>query len=522
MAIEVDIDGSGTIDILYGGTNASTAAGARVNLGLGTAATLNVGTSGNQIVQLDSSGRLPAVDGSQLLNVQGTGGEVTEAPVDSVNGQTGIVVLNADNIGDGVVNIIPTATQESNWDAAFNHSQTTHAPANAEQNVQPDWNATSGDAFILNKPSLGSAALQDVGTEAGTVAAGNDPRFSDIGSGFNMPEGMVLVMLNTYVDTQPKIDAILSEYNITADQLLMYTPGEVLSRASMAITTSFDNIDLALLHGDLVPVPMYSDTTVENLMLVLRHGGTLGVEAMESELYLDSFLLSTGTSPDLPAPDKVTVGVFVESISLDGTLFANGMLSAVTVDSTQLTSAGGTFTVASMSSTTSMDTPTISEPAAAVIEGFEAASFPGTWSTGVGYVGDSGYTFSKVGGDAVSISDDNPDPYAGTQFAAMNYDSYVNGWVSMKIASYTGSGPISLWLAIGSTPSSSETGTLRFRKGTSTTDLATITGIKTATYTQYTWYNFNVDVGAFNNEDLVLYWSGGSNYLRICLDQITL
>lgn len=40
--------------------------------------------------------------------------------------------------------------------AAYDHSQTAHAPATAEQNVQADWNeADSGsDAYIVNKPSL--------------------------------------------------------------------------------------------------------------------------------------------------------------------------------------------------------------------------------------------------------------------------------------------------------------------------------------------------------------------------------
>jgi hypothetical protein len=49
----------------------------------------------------------------------------------------------------------------------------------AEVNVNPDWNATSGDAQILNKPTLGTAAALDVGTTAGTVAAGDDARFHD-------------------------------------------------------------------------------------------------------------------------------------------------------------------------------------------------------------------------------------------------------------------------------------------------------------------------------------------------------
>jgi hypothetical protein len=42
---------------------------ARTNLGLGTAAVEDVGTGNNNIVQLDGSSRLPAVDGSQLTNL---------------------------------------------------------------------------------------------------------------------------------------------------------------------------------------------------------------------------------------------------------------------------------------------------------------------------------------------------------------------------------------------------------------------------------------------------------------------
>ena len=50
------------------------AATARTNLSLGTVATLDVGTSANNVVQLDGSSRLPAVDGSQLTNLPGGGG----------------------------------------------------------------------------------------------------------------------------------------------------------------------------------------------------------------------------------------------------------------------------------------------------------------------------------------------------------------------------------------------------------------------------------------------------------------
>lgn len=42
--------------------------------GLGTASTQDVGTSANNVVQLDASSRLPAVDGSQLINLPSSGG----------------------------------------------------------------------------------------------------------------------------------------------------------------------------------------------------------------------------------------------------------------------------------------------------------------------------------------------------------------------------------------------------------------------------------------------------------------
>lgn len=57
----------------FGATLASAAdaAAARTALALGTAALYNVGTSANNIVQLDGSARLPAVDGSQLTGISG-------------------------------------------------------------------------------------------------------------------------------------------------------------------------------------------------------------------------------------------------------------------------------------------------------------------------------------------------------------------------------------------------------------------------------------------------------------------
>ena len=50
---------------------------------LGTAAALNVGTSANNVVQLDGTAKLPAVDGSQLTNLPGGGGSAPSVTVPS-------------------------------------------------------------------------------------------------------------------------------------------------------------------------------------------------------------------------------------------------------------------------------------------------------------------------------------------------------------------------------------------------------------------------------------------------------
>ena len=53
-----------------------------------------------------------------------------------------------------------TTTQEQQITTAYNHSQSAHAPANAEQNVQSNWAETniSSDAYIKNKPILSTVA----------------------------------------------------------------------------------------------------------------------------------------------------------------------------------------------------------------------------------------------------------------------------------------------------------------------------------------------------------------------------
>lgn len=57
-----------------------------------------------------------------------------------------------------------TVALKANYDTAYQHSQASHAPADAEKNVQADWNVedTNSDAYIQNKPTIPKAVTKTV------------------------------------------------------------------------------------------------------------------------------------------------------------------------------------------------------------------------------------------------------------------------------------------------------------------------------------------------------------------------
>lgn len=120
---------------------------------LGTAALLNVGTSAENIVQLDESGKLPAVDGSQLTGVGGA--------VDSVFGRTGTVSAAASDYDASQIDNDSTVTGLT-VKAALETLDGDKADTSSLSTV-----ATSGSySDLSSKPTLGTASALNVGTSA--------------------------------------------------------------------------------------------------------------------------------------------------------------------------------------------------------------------------------------------------------------------------------------------------------------------------------------------------------------------
>lgn len=133
-------------------------------------------------------------DGVRLRTTTSTLGGGDGGAVLSVNGETGTVVIDYDDL-DGTptlgsaaaadVSDFATAAQGEKADSALQAddglaaldssaaSKLDGIAEGAEVNVQSDWNASSGDAFIANKPTLGTAAAQNTTAfdPAGAAAA---------------------------------------------------------------------------------------------------------------------------------------------------------------------------------------------------------------------------------------------------------------------------------------------------------------------------------------------------------------
>jgi len=150
---------------------------ARTNLGLGTSAVIDVGTGASQIVQLDGSSRLPAVDGSQLTNVTGT--DATKLAIASNLSDLNNVATARTNLGLGtsaVINVGTGASQIVQLDGssrlpAVDGSQLTNVTSTdtSKLAIASNLSDLNNVATARTNLGLGTSAVIDVGTGASQI-----------------------------------------------------------------------------------------------------------------------------------------------------------------------------------------------------------------------------------------------------------------------------------------------------------------------------------------------------------------
>lgn len=159
-----------------------------------------------------------------------TGGEVS-----SVNTQTGDVVLNQDDILDGTTYKQYSLTEKN---------KLAGIQAGAEVNVNADWNAVSGDAQILNKPSIPAAQVNsDWNAVSGVAEILNKP---------TIPSSATFV---PYTGATTNVN--LGEFELKAGQLTLDTT----PTGTAAVTTTRWNDSLGS-----------SETTLKGGSVILKNG----------------------------------------------------------------------------------------------------------------------------------------------------------------------------------------------------------------------------------------------------------
>jgi hypothetical protein len=251
---------------------------------LGTAAALDVGTSANNVVQLNGSAQLPAVDGSQL---------------------TGIVAdVSTASVGDlSDVTITSASTNEllkfngSAWvNASVAYSEVTGTPSLATV-------ATSGSyADLSNTPTLGTASAEDVGTATGDVV-----QLVDVGGSPGLPVVDGSQLTGITADLSSSVIGDLSDVTITSAssaQLLKFN-GSAWVNSSVAYAEVTGTPSLATVattgdYADLLNKPTLGTASAEDV------GTTIG-DVVQLE--------DVGGSAALPAVDgSQLTGLNIDSV----------------------------------------------------------------------------------------------------------------------------------------------------------------------------------------------------------------
>jgi hypothetical protein len=251
---------------------------------LGTAAALNVGTSANNVVQLNGSAQLPAVDGSQLTGI------VADVSTASIGALADVTITSAS------ANELLKFNGSAWVNASVAYSEVTGTPSLATV-------ATSGSyADLSNTPTLGTASAEDVGTSTGDVV-----QLVDVGGSPGLPVVDGSQLTGITADLSSSVIGDLSDVTITSAssaQVLKYN-GTAWVNSSVAYAEVTGTPSLATVattgdYADLLNKPTLGTASAEDV------GTTIG-DVVQLE--------DVGGSAALPAVDgSQLTGLNIDSV----------------------------------------------------------------------------------------------------------------------------------------------------------------------------------------------------------------
>jgi len=248
------------------------------------------------VVQLDGTAKLPAVDGSQLTNLPA-------APVTSVAGKTGAVTLVAGDIS-GLATVATTgAYSDLTGTPTLATVATTGAYSDLTGTPTLATVATTGAySDLTGTPTLGTAAAEDVGTLAGNVVQlDGSARLPAVdGSQLtNLPSGASTLGALTDVDVTGAVNTNVLKYNSTSGD---WEDGAV-AYAEVTGTPTLATVATTGAYSDLTGTPSLATVATTGAYSDLTGTPTLGTAAALDVGTSANNVVQLNGSAQLPAVD---------------------------------------------------------------------------------------------------------------------------------------------------------------------------------------------------------------------------
>ena len=250
---------------------------ARTNLGLGTSATLDVGTTANKVVQLDASAKLPAVDGSNLTNLPSGGGYPVQTATSSVTADLNSAVYLTAASATACTVTLPATSGASDGDAVIivrrspgsltiqqngadsgtlvtyldAGNASSHTITNNQQQIHVRYD-NSGTRWYIYDKAQGTAATLDVGTTANKIVQ------LDASAKLPAVDGSNLTNVGKFIDYQLAAfnETMIKNngYRLTANNLTLTLPARstlsdgdyfaITAGVSYSVTVALDSADI--------------------------------------------------------------------------------------------------------------------------------------------------------------------------------------------------------------------------------------------------------------------------------------